>query len=116
MVHFEYSGDMLLARLSGEIDLKVADALRRELEGALDRYPASFLVFDLSAVSFLDSTGLGVILGRYKRVAEAGGKVAFVGPLPQVKRVLELAGVLRFCPLFSSWEEARVSLRGEACG
>ncbi|RDV83454.1 STAS domain-containing protein [Ammonifex thiophilus] len=116
MVRFEYSEDTLLARLFGEIDLKVADSLRRELESALDRHSVNFLVFDLSAVSFLDSTGLGVILGRYKRVAEAGGKVAFIAPPPQVKRVLELAGVLRFCPLFSSWEEARVSLRGEACG
>ncbi|MGO0122882.1 STAS domain-containing protein [Desulfothermobacter acidiphilus] len=116
MLRLDCQDEVLWARLSGEIDLRVAETLRRELEGALDRYSVRFLVFDLSAVSFIDSTGLGVILGRYKRVTATGGKVLFAAPSYQVKRVLELAGVLRLCPLFASQEEARAFLRGEACG
>ncbi|MEW6446561.1 MAG: anti-sigma factor antagonist [Bacillota bacterium] len=107
-------GEVMVARLQGEIDLKVSDALREALDGALERLPVRHLVFDFECVSFIDSTGLGVILGRYKKVAGAGGKFGVTGLHPPVRRVLELSGILRIAQEFNSPGEAVRMLGGGA--
>jgi stage II sporulation protein AA (anti-sigma F factor antagonist) len=85
-----------------------ADHLRNALEQALDREPIINLVFNLAGVSFIDSSGLGVLLGRYKRVSKNGGKVMLVSPQPQVRRILELSGLFRIMDELSSESEALV--------
>ncbi|MEW6172044.1 MAG: anti-sigma factor antagonist [Bacillota bacterium] len=112
MLVLDAAGDVLIAQLNGEIDLKVADELRRGLERALDSYSIRHLVFDFEKVSFIDSTGLGVILGRYKRVAAAGGRLGLLGLCPKVRRVLEFSGVLRIAEEFASRNEALQALMG----
>ena len=84
----------LLVAVFGEIDISITDSLREDIDRALDNYASRQLLFDLSGVDFIDSSGLGVILGRYKRVAGKGGKVFLAGAKPQVKKVLELSGLL----------------------
>ncbi|MEW6181684.1 MAG: anti-sigma factor antagonist [Bacillota bacterium] len=112
MLELDTAGDVLIARLNGEIDLKVADELRQDLERALDSHLIRHLVLDFETVSFIDSTGLGVILGRYKRVAGAGGKLGLLGLRPGVKRVLEFSGVLRIAAEFTSRNEALEAFGG----
>ncbi|SHF28975.1 anti-anti-sigma regulatory factor, SpoIIAA [Desulforamulus putei DSM 12395] len=91
----EYQQDTLLARLGGELDLGVADQLRKALDNQLTEKKIKYLILNLSRVTFIDSSGLGVILGRYKRLVHSGGKVILVGAQPQVKRILELSGLLQ---------------------
>ena len=103
---FELRQDTLVVRPSGEMDLGVADYFRSALEEALDREQVQNLVFNLAGVSFIDSSGLGVLLGRYKRVVRNGGKVFIVSPQPQVRRVLDLSGLLRIMNEYPSEAEA----------
>lgn len=112
MLEIDNVGEVLVARLHGEIDLKVSGALREALDRALERFPARHLVFDFEDVSFIDSTGLGVVLGRYKKVAGAGGKLGVIGLRASVRRVLELSGILRIAQEFSSRTEAVAVLGG----
>lgn len=84
----------LVVTLSGEIDISITDALRRDIDQALEQTGAGNLVFDLAGVTFVDSAGLGVMLGRYKRVSGKGGSVYLAGARPQVRKVLELSGLL----------------------
>ncbi len=115
MLDIETVGEVLVARLSGEMDLKNAGELRRALDRALDGFTVRHLILDLEKVSFMDSTGLGVVLGRYKRLAGTGGKLAVLGLQPPVRRVLDLSGVLRVVPEFRTLEQAVEALkRGEA--
>ncbi len=79
---------------AGEIDMSITDALRRDVDRAMEQNKIINIVFDLTGVSFVDSSGLGVILGRYKKAAAAGGRVFLTGAGPQVRRVLELSGLL----------------------
>jgi stage II sporulation protein AA (anti-sigma F factor antagonist) len=116
MVELEVAGEVLVARLFGEIDLRVADDLRRTLEQALDHFPVRHLVFDFEGVSFIDSTGLGVILGRYKRLANAGGRLGVTGLGLPVRRVLELSGILRVAREFGSRAEALEAFGGGDTG
>jgi stage II sporulation protein AA (anti-sigma F factor antagonist) len=85
----------IVVALQGELDLTTADSLRDALDTLLDRYPGRDLVVDMSRVDFLDSSGLGVLLGRYRRLEAAGRKLRLVGVRPAVKAVLRIAGVTR---------------------
>ncbi len=102
----ELKKETLVVRPNGELDLGVADYFRRALEQALDRQPARNVVFNMERVSFIDSSGLGVLLGRYKRISRNKGKVFIVSPQPQVRRVLDLSGLLRIMGEFPSEAEA----------
>ncbi|AQS58543.1 anti-sigma F factor antagonist [Desulforamulus ferrireducens] len=91
----EYQQDTLVVRLGGDMDIGVADKLRITLDKALTEKKIKHLVLNLARVTFIDSSGLGVILGRYKRLHQAGGKIILVGAQPQVRRILELSGLLQ---------------------
>jgi len=84
----------LVVAPAGEIDMSITDALRRDVDQALQQCDVNNIVFDLAGVSFVDSSGLGVILGRYKKVTAAGGRVFLTGAGPQVRKVLELSGLM----------------------
>ncbi|SFQ96441.1 STAS domain-containing protein [Desulfoscipio geothermicus] len=101
--------DYLVVSISGEVDISITDSLREDIDRALQDYGLNNLIFDLSGVEFVDSAGLGVILGRYKKVAARGGKVYLAGARPQVKKILELSGLLGLMDEYPStgalWEK-----------
>lgn len=79
--------------LKGDLDLKTADPLRDALDKLIDRYRDRSVVLDLSEVGFVDSSGLGVILGRYRKLSAQGRTISIAGVRPPVRAVLELAGI-----------------------
>jgi anti-sigma B factor antagonist len=81
-----------LLRVSGEVDIQTSPILEEELTKVLDRGASSVLV-DLSDVSFLDSTGLSVLVAGLKRCQGIGGALRLVSPRPNVLRVLEITGL-----------------------
>lgn len=106
-LHLEIRGGAMLARLSGEIDLAVADNLRSSMEEKLDENPeVKHIVVNLSGVSYIDSSGLGVLLGRYRRLHREGGGMSVVGASPTVRKIIEMSGLLRIMKEFTSEEEA----------
>ncbi len=86
-------GRVVRVVLKGDLDLKTADPLRDALNKLLDRYRDCDLLLDLSEVQFVDSSGLGVLLGRYRRLSAQGRGMSLVGVRPGVKTILELAGI-----------------------
>jgi len=104
------AGNTLVVRVSGELDLVVADEFRTIVDRKMDEQPVRNLVINLQGVKFIDSSGLGVILGRYKRVIAGGGKVAMVGAAPQVMRILELSGLLKIMGAYEKEEQALQAL------
>ena len=94
-LEMEHRQDTLVVRLGGELDLGEADKLRLTLDKELFQGKIRHLIINLSRVTFMDSSGLGVILGRYKRLTHQGGKVVLVGAQPPVNRILELSGLLQ---------------------
>lgn len=89
---FRVEDNTVLASISGEVDMNIAGNWREALERQLDRCVARNLTFDFSRVTFIDSSGLGVVLGRYKRVISRGGRVRIIGANPQVYRILQMSG------------------------
>ena len=74
MVQCQLVGRTLVAAIEGEFDLNITDDVRAVLDGAMDSHPeVRIMVLDLSGVSFIDSSGAGVIFGRHKRLAAREG-------------------------------------------
>ncbi len=96
----------LIVRIEGEVDLHVADLFRERVDAALEQAGVHNLLLNLARVSFIDSSGLGVILGRYKRVSQLGGKMFAVELQPQVEKIFEISGLLRIIKLYSTEKQA----------
>ena len=94
----------LLLELSGEIDHHGARNALKEVEMAIDAALPQTLILDFSGVTFMDSSGIGVLLNRYKQMK--AGHTGFYGACPQVMRVLKVAGILGLMHQYESKEEA----------
>ena len=79
--------------ITGEMDLRTAPRLRDSLDALIARHPGRDLVLDLTGVSFIDSAGLGVLLGRYRRLEQRGARMVLVGVSSGVHAMLALAGM-----------------------
>ena len=95
----------LVAFAAGEIDLATADTLRQLLADAADE-GCALVVLDLSSVVFLDSTGLGVIVGEHQRLTAAGRRLVLAAPMANVLRVLTITGLEQAIPVFDTLAEA----------
>lgn len=82
-----------LLRFEGELDASVASEMRGLLRRIVDSGQVEELAIDMSAVTFIDSTALGVLFGAHCRFASAGGRLRVVDPSPTVERVLRVTGL-----------------------
>ncbi len=79
--------------LSGEIDHHSARRYREYTDALIQKQKPSCLALDFSGVSFMDSSGIGLIMGRYRMMLLYGGTVRVVGVPPQLKRMMQLSGI-----------------------
>ncbi|HSI97294.1 MAG TPA: STAS domain-containing protein [Gaiellaceae bacterium] len=105
-------GTVVLA-LHGEADLHVAGELRDRLSTAIDA-GASSLILDLSAVTFVDSMTLGVLVGGTKRIRTAGGQMRLVVPRPEIRRIFEVTLLDQVFPLDATREDALAAARASS--
>ena len=89
------SGRTLTVYLEGDIDHHNARPIRSRIDTKVYIQRPDELILDLSGVSFMDSSGLGLILGRYTKAVEMGILFKVVNPTPQIRRILDLAGTER---------------------
>lgn len=89
----ERRGDRVTAYLTGELDQCSAQSIRRELDETIADPAVRKLVLDMAGMTFMDSSGIGVILGRYRILAPRGGKVAVRNMNDHVKRIFLLSGM-----------------------
>jgi len=102
--------NILIIKLRGELDHHGAEQIRAEIENAVTSGQARHVVFDFSELSFMDSSGIGLIIGRYKTIKSLGGRVALVCN-GQMQRLVELSGLTRLIPLCSTLEEAQTMVK-----
>ncbi|MGV8145717.1 MAG: anti-sigma F factor antagonist [Alkaliphilus sp.] len=91
----EVKGNKLIVTLSGELDHHVAKSIRAELDELILRKSTKNLIFDMSQLQFMDSSGIGVILGRYKNIMRKGGKVAVVNVSDRIERIFSMSGLYK---------------------
>ncbi|KGX85980.1 anti-sigma F factor antagonist [Pontibacillus litoralis] len=98
-VQFERKQHVLLVRLAGELDHHEAEHLRNEWQSIMIKQNVQHVILNLEALSFMDSSGLGVILGRYKEVKQSGGEMVVCSISPAVKRLFEMSGLFKIVRL-----------------
>lgn len=104
-INFSLKEDTLTVRLAGEIDHHVCDEIRTEIDRELTRCGAVSLNFDFSSVTFMDSSGIGMVLGRYKKVTAQGGRVKIRNAGSLVRQLLDMAGIFSLMEYEEDGEE-----------
>ncbi len=98
-VKIEVNGEVAVAYLCGDIDHHTAKPMREEIDAAVEKHMPSLLVLDFKDVSFMDSSGIGLVMGRYKLLSKSGAELAVTNPSPQIYKVMHLAGLERLAKI-----------------
>lgn len=93
MLTHEVHKNSVVVKLSGELDHYSAGAIRTELDELIADPRIKQLVLDLNDLCFMDSSGIGMLIGRYKVMSRKGGSVAVRRANPHVDRIFEMAGL-----------------------
>ena len=94
-----YGDGVLTVKLNGEIDHHAAQVTRGEIDRQILYYKPDEVVLDLSSVGFFDSSGLGLIMGRYNRMTELGGVLKIGNPGRNAVRMLKMSGADKLIPI-----------------
>ncbi|MCD8006271.1 MAG: STAS domain-containing protein [Oscillospiraceae bacterium] len=93
-VYTEYDGEYtLIAKITGEIDHHSAKWLRADIDTAINDYKPLLLKLDFSGVTFMDSSGVGLVMGRNLGMKEIGGRVELSNMPPYIEKVMSIAGM-----------------------
>ena len=94
-VNLDVCDDKITAYLSGEIDHHSAKEIKEAIDNAAERTSAQKLILDFKGVTFMDSSGIGLIMGRYRNMAAMGGTVSIQNAGQHLLRVMRFAGLER---------------------
>ena len=105
-VKFSNKGTTLIASIIGELDHHSADYVKQKIDNELIKSSTKNLIFDFSNLTFIDSSGIGVIMGRYKYITKLNGKALIVNICNQTSRMLEISGIFNIIPVYDNIETA----------
>lgn len=95
-----YEEDKLLVfKITDDIDDCNVQKIRRKADYEIERYMPRKVVFDFDSVTFMDSSGIGLIIGRYKFANMLGGKLEVANLTQNVKKIFEMSGILKLIPV-----------------
>lgn len=101
----------LYIRLEGEIDHHSAQAIREKIDMAFEPTDCQQIIFDFSGVTFMDSSGIGMIIGRYKNAKKRGGTIAITGMSPEIGRIFQISGLAKIIDSYTSIEDMEKSMQ-----
>jgi stage II sporulation protein AA (anti-sigma F factor antagonist) len=93
MLKYIRTGTVLTVMLEGELDQNSSQVIREELDNLIEDTRIRHLTLDMRALTFMDSSGIGVIIGRYRTLARRGGGVSVTGESDHIRRVMKLTGL-----------------------
>ena len=105
-VKFSNKGTTLIIGIIGELDHHSAEYIRSKIDAEMIKSTTRNIIFDFSKVGFMDSSGIGVIMGRYKNLQKLNGRAVIVNPNAQIKKIFEMAGIFRLMPFYENMDVA----------
>lgn len=99
-IKYQNEDKLLLVELTEEIDHHTVEKIRRRVDYEIQRFLPRKTIFDFSSVSFMDSAGIGMIIGRYKLLSMLGGELEIRNVKPQVEKVLKMSGILKIINIY----------------
>ena len=95
---------------TSELDHHITNEVRDGIDSVLNSRPIKNIIFDFKNIRFMDSSGIGVIIGRYKKIANDGGKVSVINVNARVKKIFDLSGMNKIISIYDTHEQAISSL------
>ena len=92
-IKYDEVDKLLTCQITEEIDHHTTEKIRRILDDEIERYIPKRMVFDFDKVSFMDSAGIGTILGRYKMMRMLGGSMEMINVNSNVRKIFEMSGI-----------------------
>ncbi|RIV19613.1 anti-sigma F factor antagonist [Alicyclobacillaceae bacterium I2511] len=97
---------ILIVRLQGELDHHAVEDARNGIEQTITEGNHQKLVLSFQNIDFMDSSGLGLILGRYRTISQRGGEMALCEVGGNLRKIFELSGILKIIPVYETEAEA----------
>ena len=104
---YELENGCLTIRVPKELDHHCATQLRAEADLLIDSYRVNKLVFDFAGTEFMDSSGIGLVLGRVRKIHPINGKVYLFGGNELIQKMWEMAGILNLVTVLDSIEKVK---------
>ncbi len=92
-VETNFENEILTAKIYGEIDHHRAVSIRQKIDGQTESLRPKELHLDFSSVSFMDSSGIGLIMGRYRNISLLGGKLKVINIPKNLQKIISLSGI-----------------------
>ena len=89
----------LVFEMEEEIDEYSVQNIKRRMDNEIQRYMPKEVIFDFSNVSFMDSAGIGLVIGRYKLIDMIGGELRVANVSSQIQKIFEMSGLLKLIPV-----------------
>ena len=98
-VNYEKKDKLLLINFTEEIDHHTTEKIRRRADYEIERYVPRKVIFEFNKVSFMDSAGIGLLIGRYKNARAIGAKVELKNVNKSIYKILKMSGITRLIPI-----------------
>ena len=109
----EIQEDILVIHVSQELDHHIANSIRETADACIVQNKIRNIIFDFTGTVFMDSSGIGVIMGRYKLIRDYGGKIVVLHAGRNIQKILLYSGLNKITKQFEKTEEAMAYLREE---
>ena len=103
MINYDPETNTVTVKPKGELDSNLAEKIRNPIDAEILKNNASKLVIDMRDIAFMDSSGIGLLIGRYKLMKRMNGKISVFGMCDQVMRIFRMSGL---CQIISHKEGA----------
>ena len=90
---------LLYLKITEEIDHHYCEKIKKKADYEIQIHIPKKVVFDFENVNFMDSSGIGMVIGRYKLASMFGGKTSMTNVKPAIKKVFEMSGILKLIPI-----------------
>ena len=107
---FDKKDDKLVVSLIGELDHHSAEEVRVKIDDRIDRDNIKKVILNFSGVTFMDSSGIGVVIGRYKKMQNRSGKLCVSDINRTVNKVFEISGMYKIIDVYRNIDEAIVNI------
>ena len=107
---FEKSNNTLIANLIGELDHHSAEEVRAKIDDRIERDNIKKVIMDFKEVTFMDSSGIGVVIGRLKKIKNRDGKVCITNVNKRVDKVFTLSGLYKIITVYNDVNEALANI------
>ena len=110
-LNIDIQGRVLTAVLNGELDCHIAERLRTQIDSAFEKSTCRHIILNMSAVSFMDSSGIGMIIGRYKNAEKRGGQLVLAGMDASIGKLFEVSGLAKIIQRADTMQDALNTLK-----